>query len=192
MLKKLLGNDHPEVTRAVADLCRILREQGKLAEAEGLYRERLSERSEIRQLFLPGLTLTLLLEKKFAEAEVFARELVKHNERVSAPDDWRVFNALSMLGRSLAGQKRYAEAEPLLLSGYRGMVQRMDMVSGDGWSRVSETVEALVQLYEATERPVQAEEWKKKFPAPGLLPPPTNPIAPLINPGKTNTTGLAP
>ena len=192
MLKKLLGNDHPEVTRAVADLCRILREQGKLAEAEGLYRERLSERSEIRQLFLPGLTLTLLLEKKFAEAEVFARELVKHNERVSAPDDWRVFNALSMLGRSLAGQKRYAEAEPLLLSGYRGMVQRMDMVNSDGWPRVRETVEALVQLYEATERPAQAEEWKKKFPAPGLLPPPTNPIAPLTNSGKTNATGLAP
>jgi len=29
-----------------------------------------------------------------------------------------------MLGGSLLGQKRYAEAEPLLLSGYEGMKQR--------------------------------------------------------------------
>jgi len=29
-----------------------------------------------------------------------------------------------MLGGSLLGQKKYAEAEPLLLSGYEGMKQR--------------------------------------------------------------------
>jgi hypothetical protein len=37
------------------------------------------------------------------------------------PDDWRRFNAQSLLGGSLLGQQKYAEAEPLLVQGYEGM-----------------------------------------------------------------------
>ena len=44
------------------------------------------------------------------------------------PDDWLTFNARSLLGGSLLGQKKYAEAEPLLLSGYEGMKQREDKI----------------------------------------------------------------
>ena len=40
------------------------------------------------------------------------------------PDDWNRFNTQSLLGESLLGQKKYAEAEPLLLSGYEGMRAR--------------------------------------------------------------------
>ena len=36
------------------------------------------------------------------------------------PDDWPTFNARSMLGGSLLGQKKDAEAEPLLLSRMKG------------------------------------------------------------------------
>ena len=34
------------------------------------------------------------------------------------------FWAESLLGASLAGEKKYAEAEPVLLGGYRGMLVR--------------------------------------------------------------------
>ena len=37
-------------------------------------------------------------------------------------DDWRIANTLSLLGEAIAGQGRYAEAEPLLLAGNEGMV----------------------------------------------------------------------
>ena len=37
---------------------------------------------------------------------------------------WTTFNTKSLLGASLLGQKKYAEAEPLLVAGYSGLKQR--------------------------------------------------------------------
>ena len=68
-----------------------------------------------------------------------------------------------MLGGSLLGQKKYAEAEPLLLSGYEGMKQREDKIPATGKSRVKETLQRLVQLYESTGQSEKAAEWKKKL-----------------------------
>jgi eukaryotic-like serine/threonine-protein kinase len=34
-----------------------------------------------------------------------------------------------VLGASLAGQKKYAEAEPLLIEGYQGMLARKDRIA---------------------------------------------------------------
>ena len=42
----------------------------------------------------------------------------------SQPDLWSTFNKQSLLSGALLGQKKYAEAEPLLLSGDEGMKQR--------------------------------------------------------------------
>ena len=68
-----------------------------------------------------------------------------------------------MLGGSLLGQKKFAEAEPLLLSGYEGMKQREARIPSAGKIRFQETFQRLVQLYEATGRPDQAAEWKQKL-----------------------------
>jgi serine/threonine protein kinase/TPR repeat protein len=111
---------------------------------------------------LAELTSARLREGKFAEAEVLARECLAIRER-DIPDDWRTFNARSMLGGSLLGQKKYAEAEPLLLAGYEGMKQREVSIPPEGKPRLRETLERLVQLYEATHRPGQAAEWKQKL-----------------------------
>jgi WD40 repeat protein/serine/threonine protein kinase len=103
-----------------------------------------------------------LHEGKFAEAEGPARECLTIRE-IQIPDDWRTFNAQSMLGGSLLGQKKYAEAEPLLLSGYEGMKQREVKIPPEGKVRLNETLQRLAQLYEATQRPDQAVEWRKKL-----------------------------
>jgi serine/threonine protein kinase len=103
-----------------------------------------------------------LSEGKFAEAEGPARECLTIRE-IQIPDDWRTFNARSMLGGSLLGQKNYAEAEPLLLSGYEGMKQREVKIPPEGKVRLNETLQRLAQLYEATKRPDQAVEWRKKL-----------------------------
>ena len=39
-------------------------------------------------------------------------------------DDWQFFRAQALLGASLARKEKYADAEPLLLSGYEGMNRR--------------------------------------------------------------------
>jgi len=111
---------------------------------------------------LAQMTQVLLDAGKYAEAEALARECLALREK-QIPDDWRTFNTRSALGGSLLGQKNYAEAEPLLLSGYEGMKQREDKIPEQGKPRVKETLQRLVQLYEATDRLGQAAEWKKKL-----------------------------
>jgi len=91
-----------------------------------------------------------------------ARECLLLRE-IQIPDDWRTFNTRSMLGGSLLGQKKYADAEPLLLSGYEGMKQREDKIPPDGKPRLKEALQRLVQFYEATSQPDKAAEWKQKL-----------------------------
>ena len=79
------------------------------------------------------------------------------------PDDWRTFNTRSLLGGSLLGQKKYAEAEPLLLSGYQGMKQREEKIPAVSMGRLREAGQRLVELYEVTGRPEQASEWKERL-----------------------------
>ena len=79
------------------------------------------------------------------------------------PDNWQAFNARSVLGGSLLGQTKYTEAEPLLLSGYKGMKQHDDKIPAIGKPRVKETLQRLVQLCEATGQSEKAAEWKMKL-----------------------------
>jgi tetratricopeptide (TPR) repeat protein len=101
---------------------------------------------------LAARTSNLLAAGRFAEAEPLARECLALCEK-RIPDDWRTFNARSMLGGVLLGQKRFAEAEPLLLSGYQGMQQRRASIPTAGGTRLQEAIQRLVELYARTDRP---------------------------------------
>ena len=70
-----------------------------------------------------------------------------------------------MLGGALLGQKKYAEAEPLLLQGYEGMKQREAQIPQAGKVRLAEATERLVRLYEATNQPENARTWREKLPS---------------------------
>ena len=63
------------------------------------------------------------------------------------------------------GQKNYAEAEPLLLQSYQGLQQRQASLPPylNAPRRVTESLERLVQLYDAWGKPTQAAEWKQKL-----------------------------
>ena len=65
---------------------------------------------------------------KFTESEPLAREALEL-DRKKQPDNWQSFRVESLLGASLAGEKKYAEAEPLLLEGYQGMLARKDRIA---------------------------------------------------------------
>jgi len=78
------------------------------------------------------------------------------------PDDWRRFRAASLLGASLAGQKKYAEAEPLLLEGYQGMLARKDRIDVPSRYQLDLAHQWLIQLYQAWGKPDKAAEWKNK------------------------------
>ena len=109
-----------------------------------------------------NLAASLLEQAKFVEAEPVARECLALREK-EIPDHWRAFNARSLLGGSLTGQKRYAEAENFLLTGYAGMKQREDQIPANAKFRVKEALQRVIQFYEATGQSDKAAEWKQKL-----------------------------
>ena len=70
-----------------------------------------------------------------------------------------------MLGVPLLGQKKFAEAEPLLLSGYDGMKKQENKIPPPAKIRLNQAVERLVQFYEATSKPDEAAKWRKELKA---------------------------
>jgi eukaryotic-like serine/threonine-protein kinase len=106
------------------------------------------------------LALADVSRGKLAESEPLAREALDFYRR-KQPDDWQRFRAESLLGASLAGQKKYTEAEPLLLEGYQGMVARKERIAVPDRYHVDRAREWLVQLYEAWSKPEKAVAWRK-------------------------------
>jgi serine/threonine protein kinase/tetratricopeptide (TPR) repeat protein len=119
---------------------------------------------------LTGLGGNLIQQNKYADAEAVLRESLAICEK-KAPEAWTTFNTQSTLGAALAGQQKYAEAEPLLLKGYEGMKRRENTIPKGGVAelRISEAIDHLIDLYIATNMPDKATKWQSeraKYPDP--------------------------
>ena len=70
------------------------------------------------------------------------------------------FYVMNLLGASLAGQKNYADAEPLLLQSCERIQQHQASLPPyvNAPRRITESLERLVQLYGAWGKPAQAAE----------------------------------
>jgi hypothetical protein len=84
----------------------------------------------------------------FAKSEPILRECLMIRERVQ-PDDWMTFDTRSQLGGSLLGQKKYAEAERLILQGYAGLKAREAKIPAPNKPHLREAAERVTRLYEA-------------------------------------------
>ena len=82
------------------------------------------------------------------------------------PDEWSTFNTRSQLGGSLLGQKRYAEAEPLIVSGYEGMKARVARIPPPARPRLAEGAERVIRLYEKWGKKDRAAEWRTRLAKP--------------------------
>jgi tetratricopeptide (TPR) repeat protein len=111
---------------------------------------------------LTVLGRTLVADKQPLDAEAALRESLAIRTR-NEPDAWTTFNTQSMLGAALLGQKKYADAEPLLVRGYEGMRQRQAKISPRSKVRLTEALERLVQLYEVTGTKDQAAKWRHEL-----------------------------
>ena len=98
-------------------------------------------------------------------AEAVLRECLAIREK-SQPDEWTTFNTRSLLGGSLLGQKKYAEAEPLIVSGYEGMKAREAKIPSPGRPRFTEGAERVVKLYEDWGKKEKAAEWRTRLAKP--------------------------
>jgi eukaryotic-like serine/threonine-protein kinase len=105
------------------------------------------------------------LGDKPAQAETLLRQALAILDKKS-PDGWQNFEARSLLGASLLGQKKYAEAEPFLLQGYDGMKAREARIPAPSRRRLPEAGKRIVTLYNAWGKQNMAEEWTKKLDSP--------------------------
>jgi tetratricopeptide (TPR) repeat protein/tRNA A-37 threonylcarbamoyl transferase component Bud32 len=116
---------------------------------------------------IANASVTMMKLDKFAEAELLLRECLSIRERAQ-PDAWTTFNIQSSLGAALLGQKKHAEAEPLLLKGYEGMKAREKSIPPQAMSRLYEALDRLIKLYTATNKPDDVKRWtaeREKYPA---------------------------
>jgi tetratricopeptide (TPR) repeat protein len=103
----------------------------------------------------------LLALKRYADAEPLLRECLTIREKL-APDAWTTANAKSMLGGALLGQQKYAEAETLLVAGYKGLKKTEATLPANARQNLLKSLERLVQLYEALDKKEEAARWKRE------------------------------
>ena len=166
--RSVLGEEHAVTLRSIYNLAEINQRRGKFVEAEAMFRRVLDAR---RRIFGPDHPNTVdvlvslgwlkLQQHGSAEAEPLLREALSGREKTS-PDSWRRYYTQSMLGASLAGLGKFAEAEPLLVSGHAGMMERRSSIPFENQSVLNEVKVWIVQLYRAWGKPSKAAEWQDK------------------------------
>jgi tetratricopeptide (TPR) repeat protein len=144
---------------------------GELARAEQIWQEALlgyrhlgsfeeSNAADVSELLSQNLTK----QRKYQQAELLLRQALAIREKGSQ-DDWTLFRAQAFMGACLAGLRRYAEAEPLLVNGYEGMRQRAERMPAKQKKWIHSTGEQIMDLYSKWSKPEQASQWRTKLAA---------------------------
>ena len=170
---------HPYAGQILGRLIACHEELRQYAEAEQWLRILLTLTNakggiDTQVLFLGRLGRNLLKQQKVSEAEQSLRDLLALADRpavgaaASLPPSpaipfWQIDDAKSMLGEALIGQKRFAEAEVLLLASYQDMAKRRAEIPPASRSMLGEAQQRILQLYDAWDKKEQAADWRKKF-----------------------------
>lgn len=108
-----------------------------------------------------ALAMTLMRQEKVAEAEQLGREALtmRRKLKLMPGESWVIPNAENKFAEILIAGKKFAEAEPLLLSAYAA-TNHPNLDSHDV-SNLKNTTKLLASLYQATAQPEKAAEWKR-------------------------------
>lgn len=164
--RRTLGPTNRQTLNSLSYIVSLYQQQGKYAQALPYAEEALAAKrrtvgpdSPVTMNAAEDLTLTYVALARFSAAEPLAREAQDwfRNKRPDAPER---FFAASLLGASLAGQKKYAEAEPLLLDGYQGMVAR-EQADASNRFEINLAGRWIDELYRGWGKPEQVSHWRQ-------------------------------
>ncbi|MBL8232478.1 MAG: serine/threonine protein kinase [Bryobacterales bacterium] len=165
---KVLGQEHPDTLGSMKDLASLYQAQGKATQAEPLLaaaleilRRKRGEAHPDTAGALVALAEVRLLQQRYADAEAMLRPALAAY-RKAAPETWPRYKAERLLGVSLAGARRFAEAEPLLLTAYQGLSQLESRIPAAERYRANQLTEPLVDLYAQWGQPEKAAAWRNK------------------------------
>ena len=167
---RVLTEEHPRTLASMNNLASLYQAQRQFAKAEPLYvkalelgRRVLKEEHPETLTYMSNLAGLYQAQRQYADAELLLRECLTIREKTK-PNDWKTFNVRSLLGSALLGRKKYAEAEPLLHSGYEGMKHRETEIPPPDRRRVlTEALKQLWMLYEGWGKKDEAAKWRKEF-----------------------------
>lgn len=166
--RRTQGEEHPEAVNTMGNLARLYQGEGRSAQAESLYvrvlevQRRILGEQHLRRLATMNRLASLYLElDRYGQAEPLLRDALTFYEK-TAPESWRRYDSQSMLGASLLGEKRFDEAEGLLVSGYEGLRQREAAMAASDRAGITRAAQRIVQLYRDWGKAALAAEWQKK------------------------------
>ena len=166
---RVLGEEHPNTLDTLEELAQLDEDLGKYAQAEPLYVRVLALRLRVLGQNHPDTASVLaslgrlrLKQQRFAEAEALFRTALNSLE-TATPDAWARYHTQSLLGVSLAAQKKYTEAEAPLLSGYAGMLQRRATIPTSSRRQLDQAGESIVKFFKDWGKPDEAERWTQNL-----------------------------
>jgi tetratricopeptide (TPR) repeat protein len=180
-LKVKFGPDHPDTLQTMSNLAVAFVQAERYADAEPLLIHWIAK----KRLQLPaddlGLAFRLHLLgacrvelKKHAEAEQPLRDsLAIYLKR--QPMTVQRYNTESLLGAALAGQKKFADAEPLLMGSAKVLLASAAKISPGERKLALAAVERLIDFYGAQGNVDEAAKWRKLRDE--AFPPPKSPCA---------------
>ncbi|HEY6341668.1 MAG TPA: serine/threonine-protein kinase [Bryobacteraceae bacterium] len=165
---RTLGEEYRDTRRTMSNLAELYRLQGKYGASEALYLKVLEMQRRLVGQDQPDTLATMnrlaalyLDQRRYAQAEALSRVAYASYEKTRV-GIWERFNSQSLLGESLAGQTKYADAEPLLLAGYDGMKQREATIPAAYRPLLDDARKSIVQLYKGWGKPYEAGEWQRQ------------------------------
>jgi tetratricopeptide (TPR) repeat protein len=100
---------------------------------------------------------------KSAEAEPYFREALEGYRRALGDDHPATLRSINNMGYLLDSMRKPAEAEPLYLEAYRGWIARRAESPLKYDPQVKVTVERLTNLYDAWDKPEEAQKWREEL-----------------------------
>ena len=174
--RRTLGEKHGLTLATMNAIADLYADEGKYAEAEAFGAKVLELRRRVQGESHPDIVNTLamlgrirLSAGKFKEAESTLRGALQSYDK-TMPDTWQRYYCETLLGTSLADQKNFAEAEPLLLEGYQGMIERDRTIDAPNRGLSRGAAERLIQLYRDRGKVKEAADLQAKLAA-NLNPP---------------------
>jgi eukaryotic-like serine/threonine-protein kinase len=126
--KVAFGVSHAEYALSLPSLAEALETQGKLVEAQELLEQAVNiaapqlghEHPRVIAAAL-GLARVRIARGQAAATEADLRRALATRLRIYKDGDWRIAQAQSLLGSALFAQKKYEEAEPLMVAAARSL-----------------------------------------------------------------------
>ena len=161
--ERVFGADHPRVASVINDLGNIAINRGRLDEAAAaftrmgdIYRKVHGGKHFLVATADSNLGGVFVAKKDYGQAEVLYRGAIRMYTETQGPEHLNTGIARLKLGRALLRQARYRDAEPETLAGY-AIVSRQQTPSV---SFLRAAREDLTAIYEATNRPEQAAQYR--------------------------------